>query len=203
MVASLRTPLRVFEWLALVVLVLMLFCYELLPATSSFVQAASNSFTIRIVGPTKPPGFFPTLVTVHEGEPIVFMNDATPPTTYKLVANDGSFSSPPIAPRQSWSISFQKAAVHEYHISTLSHKMVGEIVVVPPTVELLPTPDPAAEATAFADIRANKQPPTLDATGSQGGIQLEEIAIIVVVCLLVIGASIGGFFVYRHRRVSS
>lgn len=204
---SIRTHLSIFGCLAIVSLATILLCYYFTLTTSPYIWAASNPFTIQIVGPSKPPGFFPMLVTVHEGDPVVFVNDATPPTTYTLVADDGSFSSPPIASGQRWSVTFKEAAVHEYHISTSSQKMVGEIVVVPSSVKLLPTPVPAAEATAFADIRAGKQPPVLVAHASSATISstasnnIEEIAIIVAVCLLVSGASLGGFLVYRHRHL--
>lgn len=172
-------------------------------------RAASSSITVQITGASQPPGFLPSLVTIHSGDVVNFVNDATPPASYTIVANDGSFSSPAIASKQQWNNTFPKVGTYEYHASGSSQYMVGEVVVVPVSVKLLSTPAPSAQATAIAAIRANKQPPPLPTTvpstltGSNNGLNIMgnkavEIALLGGLALLILGIVI--FLLTLNRR---
>lgn len=127
-------------------------------------KAASSFIIVQITGASQPPGFLPSLVTIHSGDVVDFVNNATPTASYTIMANDGSFSSPAIASKQQWSNTFTHVGTYEYYAVGSSQHMVGEIVVVPVSVKLLSTPAPSAQATAIAAIRANKQPPPLPTT---------------------------------------
>jgi plastocyanin len=125
-------------------------------------RAAGEAVTIHITGPTQPPGFLPALLTVHVYDTVIFVNPSNQGNSnanYAIVADDGSFSSPMIAPGKQWVVTFNTPGEHEYHTSTHSPHMVGVIIVVPNSVSLLPTPVPAIESTVIALIKAGKTPP--------------------------------------------
>ncbi len=126
------------------------------------VQAAGEAVTIYITGPTQPPGFFPALLSIHVYDTVIFVNqsnEGSNNTSYSIVADDGSFSSPMIAPGKQWIVTFNAPGEHEYHTSTHSPHMVGVIIIVPNSVSLLPTPVPGIESTVIALVKAGKTPP--------------------------------------------
>jgi plastocyanin len=58
----------------------------------------------------------PAEVTIAVGDTVVFKNQDQMPGGHTLVADDGSFASPPLAKDQSWSHSFQAKGTYPYHI---------------------------------------------------------------------------------------
>lgn len=127
----------------------------LLPAHNAHAQG--EIATIQIVGPT--PGFSPALLTVHVFDYVVFINQTAPAANVTIAADDGTFSSPAIAPGKQWATTFNSPGAYEYHDTTNPPHMVGEIVVVASSVTLLTTPAPQVEATAIALIQSGKTPP--------------------------------------------
>ena len=119
--------------------------------------AQDNVFIVAILGSTQPPGFAPDLLTVHVYDTVVFINSANSPIA--ILAVDNNFSSPAIAPGQQWKVTFNSSGAFEYHENSSTPRMVGEIVVAPNTVALLPSPLPSAQQTAIAFIKAGKMPP--------------------------------------------
>ena len=122
-------------------------------------RAAGETVTIQITGSAQPPGFLPALLSVHIYDTVIFTNQASPASSYSIVADDGTFSSPAIAPGKQWIVTFNTPGEHEYHTSTHSQRMVGVIIVVPNSVSLLPTPVSGIEATVVALVKAGKTPP--------------------------------------------
>jgi plastocyanin len=122
-------------------------------------SAVGGEATILIEGSLVPPGFWPSLLTVHVYDTVVFVNHSSPAASYAVTAGDGSFSSPAIAPGQQWQVTFNSVGVHEYHSASSPQSMAGEIQVVDTAVSLLPTAIPAIEATVTALIKAGHTPP--------------------------------------------
>jgi len=129
-------------------------------------HAQGDMAIVDITGSAQPPGFVPSLVTVHLYDTVVFFNQSQPAVPYAVVADDNSFSSPAIAPGQQWGVTVNSPGAFEYHEVDTTPRMVGVIVVVESTTPLLPTPYAAAQATAISDINAGKLPP--DAVWQQG-----------------------------------
>jgi plastocyanin len=118
------------------------------------IHAAAQTFTIEITGIDNPPGFLPALLTVHANDTVVFSNDALPNASYSVAATDQSFTSPPIAPGAQWSTTFTTPGVYDYTDPAFASQLFGELLVVPSSVELLPTPQPGAVQTAVAQDQA-------------------------------------------------
>jgi len=153
---------------------------------------AADSANIVIIGPDSPPGFAPSILTIHADTAITFINHATPQATFVIAANDNSFTSPAIAPGQSWTTTISKPGTYGFHATTHSGVMVGTIIVVDNALPLLPTLSPDQQSQAITDIR-QQTVPNAPATGinplllwSLGG----GIAIIILAAL----------FVYLFRR---
>ena len=200
--------------LALVILCMCLLeNYLVFPRT---VQAAGETVIIQITGSAQPPGFLPALLTIHVYDTVIFVNQTAPPTSsFAIVADDGTFSSPAIAPGKQWIVSFKTPGEHEYHTSTHSSRMVGVIIVVPNSVSLLPTPAPGLEATVVALVKAGKTPPdtlivptpTPVPTHSQSALATSPFSGWLLPALLIAGAIIallglatGSFFLFRFLR---
>ncbi len=161
--------------------------------------AAGNPVTIHITGISHPPGFRPALVTVHVGDPLVFLNDAQPATTYTITASDQSFASPPIPPGQQWRVVFSSPGTHEYYALGNAQSMVGSIIVAPASVRLLSTPVPGAVATEITSIRTMRT----HSSGSLLSISWPPsvtIVIVVALLLLLVGLAVSGLFLLRRRR---
>ena len=58
----------------------------------------------------------PAEVSIAVGDPVVFHNMDEMPGGHSIVADDGSFSSPPLAKNESWSHTFPEPGTHLYHI---------------------------------------------------------------------------------------
>jgi len=122
-------------------------------------QAAGETATIVIQGSTAPPGFTPSLLTIHVYDTVVFVNRSSPPANYAVSASDGSFSAPAIVPNQQWKVTFNSVGVHEFHSASAPQRMIGEILVVDNAVSLLPTSVPSVNATVVALIQSGHVPP--------------------------------------------
>ena len=143
-----------------IALIALLACTSILFTHPTYAQASQGeTVTIQIVGPAQSPGFAPALVTVHIFDYVVFVNQAVPVASYTLASDDGTLSSPVIAPGKQWAITFNNPGTYEYHDTANPPHMVGEIVVVASSIALLPTPVPAIQATALALVQSGKTPP--------------------------------------------
>lgn len=123
-------------------------------------DTTGTSVVVSINGASGQAVFSPSLLTIHIYDTVIFVNQSI--TAYAVMADDNSFSSPPIAHNQQWSTTFSILGAHSYHATsaTSSNIMaVAEILVVADNVALLPTPQPQIEATALAIIEAGKHPP--------------------------------------------
>lgn len=127
---------------------------------AAYAQASQgDTITIQIVGVAQAPGFSPALVTVHVFDYVIFVNQTVPAASITLASDDGTLSSPAIAPGKQWAITFNHPGTFEYHDTANPPHMVGAIVVVASSVALLPTPVPGLQATALAIVQAGKTPP--------------------------------------------
>ncbi len=178
-------------------------------------RAAGETIIIQITGPAQPPGFLPALATVHVYDTVIFVNQTSPAISSSVVADDGAFSSPTIAPGKQWIVAFNTPGEHEYHTSSHSLRMVGVIIVVPNAVSLLPTPAPGMEATVITMIKAGKTPPdtllvptptptlkhsqTALATSPFNG-WLLPVLLIAGTILILLGLATGGFYGFRFLR---
>jgi plastocyanin len=153
------------------------------------VRAAEQTFTIEMTGIDNPSGFLPALLTVHVNDTIVFVNKAVPVATYSVVANDQSFVSPPIAPGAQWSTTFTAPGVHEYTDPAFASQLFGELVVVPGSVELLPTAQPGAAQTVVAQDQAalTGLPASAAAVAPDQGIPAWLLVVVLGVALVVVG----------------
>jgi plastocyanin len=136
---------------------LMNLCLCLPPFASA--RAQGSNATVQILGSLQPPGFFPALLTVHVNDYITFVNQSSPPATFTIASDNGQFSSPALSPGKMWTIALSNPGAYEFHDATTSPRMVGEVIVVPDAISLLPTPEPGVAATALALIEAGKTPP--------------------------------------------
>ena len=124
-----------------------------------YAQAQGDAYVVTILGNAQPPGYAPALLSIHVYDTVVFVNQSAPAAPYAIIADDGSFSSPAIAPNQQWRFTFGSAGAYEYHDNNAPPRMAGEIVVLPADVPLLPSPLASAQATAISYIKAGKSPP--------------------------------------------
>ncbi len=70
----------------------------------------------------------PSQVKVQAGDTVVFHNVDEMPGGHTIAADDGSFSSPPLAKDERWSHTFEAPGTHKIHIQQHPNA-VGEIVV--------------------------------------------------------------------------
>jgi plastocyanin len=164
----------------------------------SLAQAAGNTLTIHILGATNPPGFSPSLLSVHVNDTVVFLNDATPATTYSVVADDQSFASPPIAPGQQWTITFSQPGAHEYHVPAYASQMVGLLLVVASSVPLAPSPIPGGVETQIAQDKAQAAKTAQSSTAPASSLPLGLIVGGLGGLVLLLGIVM--FFVLRSRQ---
>lgn len=144
-------------YLSLAVFILSISCVFLTVSSPHKALALGNVFIVTILGDSQPPGFTPDLLTVHVYDTVVFVNSTSAPIA--IATTDNSFSSPAIVPGKLWKVTFNSMGAFEYHENSSAPRAFGEIVVVPDTVALLPSPAPAAQETAIAYIQAGKAPP--------------------------------------------
>lgn len=67
-------------------------------------------------------------VTISAGEAVIFHNMAAMPDGYTLVADDGSFTSPPLAKDAQYRRVFEEPGTYSYHMK--EHPQVKGTVVV-------------------------------------------------------------------------
>jgi plastocyanin len=168
-------------------------------STQPIVHAATVAGTISITGESQPPGFRPSLVTIHAGDAVMFINMATPAASYVIIADNHSFTSPPLSEGQQWVVVLKTPGVYEYHSPGTSPMMVGEIVVVPSAVYLFPAAAPAAQATAFASLQQGRKPGLTFATTSTNHEHMNRsyLTILLIVLLVLLGLSGMSFLCYR------
>ena len=70
----------------------------------------------------------PAEVSVSVGDAVTFHNQDAMPGGHTIVADDGSFESPPLDKDQKWSHTFETAGKHAYHIK--QHPKATGVVVV-------------------------------------------------------------------------
>ena len=191
--------------LTVVFLVCSTLCY-----TYSFFAVLPVAFskaepiTVQINGLAQPPGFSPALLTVHINETVVFINHAFPARSYTLKADDGSFSSPPIPTGGQWAITFHAPGSHTYRDTSSAQTMVGELLVVDKSIQLLPTPNPFVEATVIALIKNGQSPPntiiiaTHKHSTSTSGSLIPLIILVIGISVSITLLAILGIIYYRR-----
>lgn len=186
-------------------------CICLIPLT--LAKAQGNNATVQILGPLQPPGFSPALLTVHVNDYVTFVNQSSPPATFTIASDNGQFSSPALAPGKIWTITLSNPGAYEFHDAATPPHMVGEIIVVPDTISLLPTPEPGVAATALALIESGKTPPdtialvtpsptpgTIQRLPSSRSSTPINILVVVGVGLLFLALLIGAILLLRRLR---
>jgi len=153
------TNVYLFRYVTFVVFILSFYYGFAVYGTVATVFARGDTITVQIDGLAQPPGFSPNFLTLHVNDTVVFVNHAYPANSYTINADDGSFSSPRIAPGKQWEVTFISKGSHIYRDATSPQRMVGELLVVDDGVSLLPTPHPLVEATIIAAIKERKNPP--------------------------------------------
>lgn len=106
----------------------------LVPLAAALVFAVPASAATRVVG-IKATGFSAANVTIDFRDAIKWKNTDT--ASHQVVANDGSFASPVIAPGRSWTHQFSTAGTFKYH-DALKPSLKGTVKVKgpPPAVTL-------------------------------------------------------------------
>lgn len=111
---------------------------------------------VLITGKEHPFGFLPALLSVYVNQKIVFVNTAVPAEPYRVIAENHAFASPDIAPGQQWTLQIDTPGLYEYTDPSFQQQMVGELNVVPLSTKLIPPSDPAADATAIAELKTRQ-----------------------------------------------
>jgi plastocyanin len=93
--------------------------------------AATATKTVKITAS----GFNPASVTIKSGDAVKWTNNDT--KNHQVVANNGTFASPTIAPGRSWTHTFGTAGTFRYH-DGLHPSLTGRVVVSgpPPAVSI-------------------------------------------------------------------
>jgi plastocyanin len=93
--------------------------------------AATATKTVRITAS----GFSPAGVTIKTGDAVKWTNNDT--KNHQVVANNGTFASPTIAPGHSYTRTFNTAGTYRYH-DALHPSLTGRVVVTgpPPAVSI-------------------------------------------------------------------
>lgn len=93
--------------------------------------AATATKTVKITAS----GFSPTSVTIKTGDAVRWTNNDT--KNHQVVANNGTFASPTIAPGRSYTHTFNTAGTFRYH-DALHPSLTGRVVVTgpPPAVSI-------------------------------------------------------------------
>lgn len=177
------------------------------------VRAQGSNITVQMLGPLQPPGFFPALLTVHVNDYITFINQSSPPATFAIASDNGQFTSPALAPGKIWTIALSNPGTYEFHNAGASPRMVSEVIVVPDTISLLPTPAPGVAATALALIGSGKTPPdnlalitptpisgTAQTVSSSGGSIPIKLLAVVGLALLILALLIATILLVRRVR---
>jgi plastocyanin len=93
--------------------------------------AATATKTVKITAS----GFSPASVTIRTGDAVKWTNADT--KNHQVVANNGTFASPTLAPGRSWTHTFNTAGTFRYH-DALHPSLTGRVVVTgpPPAVSI-------------------------------------------------------------------
>ena len=86
-------------------------------------EAANVNVAIRSVG------FRPQAVTIQAGDQVTWRNADT--RNHQVVANNGSFASPVLAPNRTYTFTFTQAGTFRYHDGLVANR-TGRVVVQPP-----------------------------------------------------------------------
>ena len=104
-------------------LLLLLFVVPTLAVAASGVAASSTAVSITSTG------FHPSSVTVAAGDNVTWTNNDA--LRHQVVANNGSFSSPVLSAKQSYSHTFRTGGTFGYH-DGLHPALRARVAVVPP-----------------------------------------------------------------------
>ena len=102
-----------------------------LAAAGASRPAAAATKTVRITSS----GFSPTSVTIKTGDAVKWTNNDT--KSHQVVANNGTFASPVLAPGRSYTHRFEAAGTFRYH-DALHPSLTGRVIVTgpPPAVTI-------------------------------------------------------------------
>ena len=75
-------------------------------------------------------GVRPRVVSIEAGTTVHFQNANASGAVCTIVADDGSFESPPLSRAEGWHYTFDKPGSHAFHLKELA-KSAGKIVVGP------------------------------------------------------------------------
>ena len=135
-------------------------CLILLLLTAAAVDPiqahAAPDAKVLITGKEHPFGFLPAMLSVYVNQRIVFINTAVPAASYRVIAKNHAFASSDIAPGQQWTLQIGTPGLYEYNDPSFQQQMVGELNVVPLSTKLIPPSDPAADATAIAELKTRQ-----------------------------------------------
>lgn len=70
----------------------------------------------------------PPMVTISPDETVVFVNKVRMPGGHRLVADDGSFESPPLKKGDRWSHTFSEPGTHKYRV--IEHSSNTGVIIV-------------------------------------------------------------------------
>jgi plastocyanin len=103
-----------------------------LPCAVSTPAAQAATFTVQI----RSTGFTPGSHTIDHGDGVTWRN--TDRVDHQVVADDGSFASPILHPKQSWTHALANAGTFRYH-DALHPRLTGKVAVKgpPPSVSLV------------------------------------------------------------------
>ena len=105
-------------------------------ATLALVLAApASSATVTVTVSIKRAGFTPKTVNINQDDSVTWTNNDT--IDHQVVANNGNYASPILAPGKSWTHAFQSGGTFRYHDS-LHPALTGTVVVkgAPPEISL-------------------------------------------------------------------
>jgi plastocyanin len=176
-----RSYLQIMLWMKPLFFMVTLVAVSVLTASPAIVLAEGSPAIVHIDGSARPPGFSPSFQTIHEKTSVTFINDSYPPASYTIVAKDGSFSSPTLAPSQQWTITLNSPGNYEYTTKEAPTQMLGDLIVVDPSAILIPTPNPTTQAVLIDQIKhGGDTQPTHSTSQSQSGLPIWAFIVLAV-----------------------
>src|SRR5437773_11854508 len=112
------------------------FVFAMVAALALAVAGASNSASVATKGVSiKSTGFSPATVTIATTDAVKWTNRDT--KNHQVVANNGAFASPIIAPSHTYTHVFNTSGTYRYH-DALHPTLTGRVVVTgpPPAVSI-------------------------------------------------------------------
>jgi len=101
---------------------------RVLPLALALVGLAAPSLAEEVVVKVGHNRLEPAEITVEAGTTVTFLNEDQMPGGHTLVADDGSFESPPLEKGQTWQHTFEEPGVHAYKIEE-HPSAVGKVTV--------------------------------------------------------------------------